>query len=396
MADNLPQLFLDQSGCYTCFGASVEDALTLGGLAQIIRGGGTNPLGAAPVLINNAGRSIAWSTTGSAPIFARIEQSTDGINWTFFDQQLWTLGNFNVVSGYSYRVTGWSFIRATTLPSNTVAISLHATVGAAVTGWAARVVTNGGAAPSLASKSGQSDYCYDMDTAIITAKLQSVNFFAPDSLIACQTPLIKTVGNTSDPYVNHGPFVLADLTVYGLKGDGVAKWLDSGVTPFPPYATQASDAISTYVQGNTGTTVCEMISGNAGGADFSRLGYCNDIYLSMHGPDYQVAGTNAFRGYICSSATAANRRDCYIANSTTPHFSAASSVLNDTQFPAGGPMAILGSIESAIAALFSPKRVSFIAFSTGLSSAQSLANYNAVVHARTIMGGGLDTDPNIP
>ncbi len=395
MADSLPQLFLDQSGCYTCFGASVSDALTLGGLAQIIRGGGTNPLGPAPVLINDAGRSIAWSTTGSAPIFARIEQSTDGINWTFFDQQLWTLGNFNVVSGYSYRVTGWSFIKATTLPSNTVAIALHATVGAAVTGWAARVVTNGGAAPSLVSKSAQSDYCYDADTAGITAKLQAVTFFAPDSLIACFTPLIKVVGNSVDPYANTG-FVLADLSVNGLKGDGVAKKLNTGLTPFPPYAVQGSDAISAYCQGNTGTTGCEFITGNAGGGDFSRLGFCSVIYTTLHTDLLGPAGTESFRGYICISTVLVNRRDIYLANSTTPHASYANSVVPDAQFPAGGPMPLFCTFENPTFTFFTPKRLSFVAFSTGLTSADSLANYNAVVHCRTVMGGGLDTDPNIP
>jgi hypothetical protein len=69
-----------------------------------------------------------------------------------------------------------------------------------------------------------------LNTNAIDTLMRYMLCFAPDSLTAALTPLFKSVNNSNDPAINNG-FVAADLTFGGLKGDGVAKYLDMGFHP---------------------------------------------------------------------------------------------------------------------------------------------------------------------
>lgn len=60
----------------------------------------------------------------------------------------------------------------------------------------------------------------------LTNKIDALCVFVPDSVIAATTPLFKHLG--SDPWTNFN-FVIGDLTVNGLKGDGLSKALDTGI-----------------------------------------------------------------------------------------------------------------------------------------------------------------------
>jgi len=61
-----------------------------------------------------------------------------------------------------------------------------------VSDWATRVVTNGGALPSILTRWKSSIFMTSLDAAGVTPLIKALNFIAPDSLIAAQTPLIKT------------------------------------------------------------------------------------------------------------------------------------------------------------------------------------------------------------
>lgn len=313
-----PQSLLSQSQCYTCFGASTEDAIELALLSQ-----------------------IAINGTGGG-----------------------------------------------TTPTNPVVLD-----------WAARVVTNGGAAPSAATIACVNTFYLAAVAAGLTAKWKHVNVFAPDNFIAATTPLIKLDG--FDPWVNHG-FVAGDLTVNGILGDGVAKWFDSGVQP-RNYASLSSDCISTYIQSNNGVPACQGIissSNDLGGGVFAqfRVYFCNDLRATMHqtGTD-MTTGNTGFRGYVCSSRIAANQRNLYWANSTTPHASIFTDALADgiNSLPTN-TMPVFATSENTVISLFLNKRLSYASFGLGLTQAESLAEYNAVVALRTCFGGGLDTGPNTP
>lgn len=63
--------------------------------------------------------------------------------------------------------------------------------------WAARVVTNGGAAPSAATKQAVSDFCAALRSANILSKMLAVCCLTPGGLVEALTPLIKTSGGAA-------------------------------------------------------------------------------------------------------------------------------------------------------------------------------------------------------
>jgi hypothetical protein len=77
-----------------------------------------------------------------------------------------------------------------------------------------------------------------LNAAGVWSKMLDVNMFAPDSLIACQTPLLVTDGTNLWANFN---FVAGDLTVSGLQGSaGGGKYLNSTIDPNARFATPAT------------------------------------------------------------------------------------------------------------------------------------------------------------
>jgi hypothetical protein len=96
------------------------------------------------------------------------------------------------------------------------------------TDWANRVVTNGGASPSVGNISSVRTFWAGVLADGITAsKINTLNFFAPDNLIASITPFVSA---GKDPWTNHN-FLAADLTANGLLGNGSTKYLETGFNP---------------------------------------------------------------------------------------------------------------------------------------------------------------------
>ncbi len=88
-------------------------------------------------------------------------------------------------------------------------------------------------------------------------------------------------------------------------------------------------------------------------------------------------------------------RNFYIANTLLPHQIGATDNNGSVIGPSADSMPVFASDEGGVIQLFANKRLSYISFGLGITQAQSLAHYNAVVQMRTCFGGGLDTDPNI-
>lgn len=63
--------------------------------------------------------------------------------------------------------------------------------------WAARVVANGGADPSAATKQAVSDFCAALRSANILSKMLAVCCLTPGGLVEALTPLIKTSGGAA-------------------------------------------------------------------------------------------------------------------------------------------------------------------------------------------------------
>lgn len=94
------------------------------------------------------------------------------------------------------------------------------------TDWARRVVLNGGAMPSGNTIQAMENLRKGCIAAGLTNKIDAMCVFVPDSLIAATTPLFLHLGY---PMWTNTSFVIGDLNVNGLKGDGIAKALNSGV-----------------------------------------------------------------------------------------------------------------------------------------------------------------------
>lgn len=255
--------------------------------------------------------------------------------------------------------------------------------------WAAQVVVNGGTPITAGSLSAVSTFCYALDNAGLTSLLKVVNVFAPDSMTATRTPLIQTGGN--NPWLESN-LIPSDLTVNGLKGNHLNKWVEPGIIP-SSFMTIATGHGCAYVSEDDITTAQNEYGATSSAADALRLYYHytdNTTVICFYGNFVSsTLSVGALTGYLCTSRTAANRVDVYYANSLNPH----SSVFNDTTVETSGPSAtrpmyVLASNENGVSTNQSGKRISFVSFGLGLTSAQSLALFNAVQALRIAFGGG--------
>jgi len=265
-----------------------------------------------------------------------------------------------------------------------------------VNDWANRVVANGGAAPSAATLNALNTFCNTLDAQGLTPLMMDVCPFVPDNLIAAITPLIRSHG--LDPWTNSN-FVLADLTVNGLIGNGTTKRLDVGFNPETIFRSTAAVALT------GGLTVYNMTAANAAGQEIGALTSGNGSALQMH-VSHSAVGGNAlcdcfndttmrinaanalWTGYLSTNRTALNAYSLYRANSVTPHASIGSVVGNNTL---GGPntdVSCFSGNNAGVPFAFSAKRLSFAAIHRGLTATQSSNFFNAIQTLRTALGGG--------
>lgn len=260
--------------------------------------------------------------------------------------------------------------------------------------WANRVQTNGGARPSAQSITAVNTFLNGLTNDGLNNLVISFNVMAPDSLIACQTPVY--VGGGSDPWVNQN-FVSGDLTVDGLKGDGTTKSLKTGLKP--------STCGWTVTDG--GMTIYEFTT-NSTGVDFgiqeqsattrSSLALTPAAATAVWDSWNFTAGQGQFvatvttNGYLSGNRTAANAIAIYFANSKNAH----SAVL--TGNTTGGNISsqtdeiycfaldLVNPIPAA--AIWSNARISFFAIHHGLNATQSANFYARIQQLRIDLGGG--------
>jgi len=264
--------------------------------------------------------------------------------------------------------------------------------------WLTRILAAGGASPSAATFAAN-DVWYasvlsaGLVTTIAGGKLQVVNTYAPDNLIACITPLIK--GGGFDSWTNSGPFVSGDLTVNGLAGDGSSKYLRTNQNPATTGNGASGNHLCVYVHTDDRTSAQTEIGSGTDGTTSFRCYYHysdNKTYASNVGnviDNGTILGTSNNAGYMCQSRTSTTNYDTYFANSGAAH----ASLFNTTANIAGNLLGTWGlyvhaSDEIGSAANLSKKRISYVTMGYGLTSTESLANYNAAQALRTAYGGG--------
>lgn len=336
------------------------------------------------ISVDNGARQTQACTdvraTAVAPTIGVLGGSASGANLTVDSIGFWnkTLSSDQIIAMWN-NGQGWDY-------------PFDASRGGQVASrWSTRVVTNGGAAPSSAHVAGIATFVDRLVSAALLAKFRWINVFAPDNLTAAITPLLKGLGN--DPWANTA-FVAGDLTVNGLKGDGATKFLDTGCQPA---VNTASNLVGFTVYNTLGNSNNEFEAGSADASFFNSMslaisygGNCffDSPYTATAAGRTSVAN-GGWTGYLSANRIAANDARVFRANSSNAH----------AQLGATNTNAIAGLVNTFSTYIFrlnftgganwSTKRLSFIAYHEGLTQAQSLTLYNAVVALRTALGGGL-------
>src|SRR5206468_1183146 len=104
------------------------------------------------------------------------------------------------------------------------------------------------AAPAGASTTAVCTFQAGLVTDGLDSQMIAWNMFDSSNLIASLTP--QLVGSGNDPWTNNGPFVSGDLTINGLAGDGLTKYLAPNLVPNTIYISDADCGITIYATTN--------------------------------------------------------------------------------------------------------------------------------------------------
>jgi hypothetical protein len=257
-----------------------------------------------------------------------------------------------------------------------------------VSSWATRVVANGGAAPTTATKNALNTFYNGLVTDGIDTAIIALDAFVPDSLIACLTPLVVHAGN--DPWTNIGSLTGASVSTSGLLINGSTQCLDSGVVASVSFSSNNDFGISAYTGNNSG-----LYSLQAGAYDNTNIA---EIDIQQVGSGILAGAWNAWNINVAGLLTGAIFGFTSVSRITTLAAYQANSVIGFntvTSGVAGGltrpavSIAVAGRNTSGV---FSPTIrsawYSFCAIHHGLTAAQTQKLFNRVQTLRTTLGGG--------
>jgi hypothetical protein len=211
-------------------------------------------------------------------------------------------------------------------------------------------------------------------TAGLDRLMVYLDVYVPDNLIAAITPYIKTAGNNS--CVNHN-FVLADLTINGLKGDGASKYLDTGCDPLTCFPSDASAGNGCYISAIAAAeSKCEgSAEGNFPNGQYGCFANFNGLaeiggwtFASFPTP---ALPSNTTAGYVFGSIIGGNNT-IFFANSTNAHASLGTHAAAGTR-PGGTPYIFFAENSVGVIGLWSSKRLSASFLTLTLTAAQSSA-----------------------
>jgi hypothetical protein len=208
-------------------------------------------------------------------------------------------------------------------------------------------------------------------------------------LIAALTPLI--VGGGNDPWTNVN-FAGGDLTVNGLVGDGVSKYLQTGLVPTSIYSSDLSAGMSVYLVTTTNRDQLPIGAATGGtAAYYLGAAYSNAAYFACwnnaSGQGTITAASVGWTGFTSGSRTAANAFSIYTASSTSAFGALVSGATTGGTRP-NIEIYVMANNGSGSVQLWDSSRMSFAAVHAGLSSADTQALYNRVQALRIALGGG--------
>lgn len=333
---------------------------------------------------------LSWTVTGTQPVDAVVERSSDGISWSPATSALWSAGSVEVGTDFQYRVTGYTLGVAITNPSNVIALALHATA----VDWADRVEGNGAPRPALATIRAQSDFCCYLDRNDLRSQILVFNSFVPDSFIAATTPLFTSVTDPSlDPWIPSF-FVDADLDINGLKGNDSNKFLRTGFNPSTDFPDNISASVFVYettTDLSGGTFGVPMGSGFAG----REMALYTEHNLGHVFTCWDTAGSGVVApdpvpsaGFVVGTRNGVNSNSIYFANSSTPWSAIGFNAAATTQPTSLYEIYVFAYNDPLGTQYFCPRRISIAGIGFGLSSAQGELLYNGCQALRIALGGG--------
>jgi hypothetical protein len=264
-------------------------------------------------------------------------------------------------------------------------------LAAVVTDWVARVVAAGGLTPAFATQNALNNFWTGIVADGLDSQIYVLNAFVADNLAAALTPLIKGTGFNS--WVNHG-FISGAQESDGVWGDGVATYMDTGFIPSAAGIGPNSQGIVAYVHDlNSTSTGIETGTYSSSANDDWSLATAYNSGLNVIS-DNIGSGTGRLTstpypwGFYSAQRTSASSHQIYFANSTHPFASIASNANAPQASPGGASMPVFAAKQGSTVTNFSNAQLSFIAFTKGLTSAQTQALYNRVQALRVSLGGG--------
>ena len=254
---------------------------------------------------------------------------------------------------------------------------------AITTNWSEKVVSNGGATPSDGTLTAIDNFWTTLVNYDLTGSIYEMNIYAPDSLIACTTPLTSSVNNLS--WSNHN-FLSGDLTVNGLKGDGSTKYLDTGISPARIFNT-GSAGLTYYITSTPGGATEGVEPG------FRTYWNNNPIYWDCWNTGGGRLSTNpasssraGFISWVRTTTAASAVYYASVASGSTVQNIASGTGQNNIGSPPGGPTIWFNGC-NGLSQWFSVP-ISFAALHAGMSVTQSQGLFNAVKTLRNALGGG--------
>lgn len=271
----------------------------------------------------------------------------------------------------------------------------------AVIDWANRTVINGASVkPSNAVQLAVNTFVTTLKTAGVWTKLHMLNLMAWDSTatiannkIYMKTPQI--VGCGIDPWSDTG-MPNGNFTINGIQAN-------NGVNLIDCFDGVASNISNCLVNPNSASIFIYAVTvDNTNAFDWGMSDTVNGIiitsFFAASGSQGYVANIAhpatsntgvAVAGYWAASRTANNRLDIYWASSTHPHSSMANDVTVNTFTLSNLHSMPLGQLNNNGAPFGASTRTfSACGLADGLSSADSLALFNAIQAVRTSFGGG--------
>jgi hypothetical protein len=388
-----------------CSGVSLTEGMILALLSQVVVSGlslGTHyvvtssslaPVAGSSVTITaqltdahgnaaaTAGRVITWSYTGTDGSFSSATSVTNaaGIATATFTIDFANAGHV-VTATDNLGLTGST-------------ASITAVVGPYTVTWAASVVTNGGSNPTSLEQASADRYYRRCIAAGLENLIYSEILVISSSLIGATTPFLF-IGAGGAVWVNNGNrFVIGDLTINGLHGNGVDKYLTTLLVPSTVLTSNSAGLVAyAYQTATAGAGYAMGCSDNQNSNHFalvvltaSTTAYCWRFINS--GTDF-TSGTTA-RGFISMQRTAANLLKLYFANSTNAFAAVgtASNAQTGAATTTNGVWAFNADLSGGGTAP-SDYTLSYSAITLGMTSVQAQAHYNAVQQLRTDIGGG--------